>query len=478
MSNIDYDINNYSIPELFAIIDLDEQSSDQQILDATNMYISKYTLEGNKQLLTLFTDIQTKLLHEVDADTDAETDAETDAVEDKNTLPKPPQRTEISSANNFSIPVKQDKLNPNIENITTRVIHLDSQFRQSSASNSATDYTLDLSDPLTNVLNLRLYSIQIPYTWYTIDSTQNNNFFWITNSSNNINYKIMIDSGNYTPALFVDALNKAYVLTTSSPVATTYFTYNQINGKITIDLSGSALCDSANYFTFFDFTNALPTSPHVNNTLGWAMGFRDASLNIIESGGNTATCILDLYGTKNLILIVDDYNQNHINSSLIGITETSKVLSLPNYYRPDLPYMIIPPDVEIHNDLTDFGDSTNITYRNIPSMVPTRPRILTQSQIYTINEIMKNREKTVSYRTKPPSSPDILAMIPMKHNGMKIGDVYVEFGSSLQINKRIYFGPVNIERLRIKLLDDKGNVLNLNGIDWSVTLISENLYQY
>ena len=56
--------------------------------------------------------------------------------------------------------------------------------------------------------------------------------------------------------------------------------------------------------------------------------------------------------------------------------------------------------------------------------------------------------------------------------------MYIEFGGSLQDNKRIYFGPVNIERMRVKLMDDKGNTVNMNGADWSVTLISENLYQY
>ena len=91
---------------------------------------------------------------------------------------------------------------------------------------------------------------------------------------------------------------------------------------------------------------------------------------------------------------------------------------------------------------------------------------------------MKNREKTVNYRNKAPTSPDIFAMIPIKHTGMKLGDFYIEFGTSLQVNKRVYFGPVNIERLRIKLQDDKGNVVNLNGVEWSVTFISENLYQY
>ena len=54
----------------------------------------------------------------------------------------------------------------------------------------------------------------------------------------------------------------------------------------------------------------------------------------------------------------------------------------------------------------------------------------------------------------------------------------MDFGGSLQDNKRTYFGPVNLERLHVKLLDDKGNLLNLNGLDWSLTLISENLYQY
>jgi len=58
------------------------------------------------------------------------------------------------------------------------------------------------------------------------------------------------------------------------------------------------------------------------------------------------------------------------------------------------------------------------------------------------------------------------------------GTVYIEFSGSLQENKRVYFGPVNIERMRVKLLDDKGNLLNLNGADWSITLVCDILYQY
>jgi len=48
----------------------------------------------------------------------------------------------------------------------------------------------------------------------------------------------------------------------------------------------------------------------------------------------------------------------------------------------------------------------------------------------------------------------------------------------LQSNNRTYFGPVNINRMRIRLTDDKGNLINLNNMDWSFSMKSTNLYQY
>jgi hypothetical protein len=103
---------------------------------------------------------------------------------------------------------------------------------------------------------------------------------------------------------------------------------------------------------------------------------------------------------------------------------------------------------------------------------------LTQAQIYSINEIKKNNERNTNYRSRAPTTTDTFALIPIKRGSSSMGDVYVEFGGSMQDNKRIYFGPVNIDRMRVKLLDDKGNVLNMNGADWSCTLIAEILYQY
>jgi hypothetical protein len=123
-------------------------------------------------------------------------------------------------------------------------------------------------------------------------------------------------------------------------------------------------------------------------------------------------------------------------------------------------------------------DKLNATYAPSPRLLPSAPRTLTQSQLYSINEIIKNNERTYNYKLKSPVVSDTFAILPIKLGNMRTGDVNVEFGGSMQDNRRVYFGPVNISRLRIKLLDDRGNIVNLNGCDWCVTIISENLYQY
>ena len=95
-----------------------------------------------------------------------------------------------------------------------------------------------------------------------------------------------------------------------------------------------------------------------------------------------------------------------------------------------------------------------------------------------INEINKNRNNNTNHLSKAPTSPDILAIVPVKISGVNTGSLLVEFSGSLQDNIRTYFGPVDIDRMAVKLLDDKGNILNLNGADWCTTFICECLYQY
>lgn len=114
-------------------------------------------------------------------------------------------------------------------------------------------------------------------------------------------------------------------------------------------------------------------------------------------------------------------------------------------------------------------------------VMPSAPRKLTQAQLYTINQIKENKERTTKYRYLGPTSADLMAKIPVLYDDNDKTNKFptlIEFTGALNVNKRVYFGPVDITRMRILLLDDKGNMLNLNNMDWSFSLISEHLYQY
>ena len=91
---------------------------------------------------------------------------------------------------------------------------------------------------------------------------------------------------------------------------------------------------------------------------------------------------------------------------------------------------------------------------------------------------MSNRKNNQNLNQTAPTTTDVLAIIPIKKEGLLTGQQFVEYGSTLQLNLRTYFGPVDIDRLKVRLVDDKGFTVNLNGGDWSFSLISENLYQY
>ena len=558
-NDVDTDVDNYTVAELLIILDIDSPDQ-EEIIQKTNSYIEKFEDEDNEEMVNFFINIQERLLqYSNELSTDETAELEPAAAQQKNwwqnealkqkdnpvqndkiterkqkidvfNNPHLPMKKEQLGVNNtFDVKVAQDVLNPNLENITSRFINLDSQFRQATSGieYSSTDYTLDLSEPLHNVLSLRLYSVQIPYAWYTIDSAYGNTCFWLVfNGDTTINVPITVEPGNYNPTQFVEQLNKglngssnfnnASIFTFPLPVTTNYpVSYNANNGKIYMNLYDASCTIQGTIYTIDDTTqiffydvNAKLTCENtfctqtnaINQTLGWIMGYRMPYI-FVEPSGNYAPALLDLYGPKYLILAIDDFNQNHINNGLITITELSKSLKLPNYYNPSIPYTCIstgltPGSSNLAADLAELGDTStntnqtsngnglllaeklNLSYKQVPQVLPSAPRTLTQAQIYSINEIIKNNERNTNYRTKAPSSSDTFALIPIKHGGYTTGDVYVEFGGSLQDNKRIYFGPVNIERMRVKLMDDKGNIVNMNGADWSVTLISENLYQY
>jgi len=501
-NKIDTNVLNYTVEELMAILEIKDPFNPTEIIERSDELIDRFTTQDKPDMVVFFQNIKKRLLVNYRKNIDPSYVIPSDINEVLGRGKPSTEREEVEVGDIHEIPVKQDTLNPTLKNTITRLINLDSQFRQytTGINSTSTEYTLDLSDTLKDVLSIRLFSYQIPYSWYVI--ADGRNCFCVEFAENGPIVPVTVPAGNYSPSAFVTALNKAFVdASFNFPTVNLPVTYESSSGKITMNLKDGSYNDvseviqvtSTTKIVFFDFdgltkcgTNCYTKSNnYLNNTMGWIMGYRDPYIFVNTATGNKADAILDLNGPKYLILSLDDYNQNHVNNGLVSITELSSTLALPEYYNKSLPYTCSDATNNLAELLAsdDSGNGLLIAgkyqsgYNPSQVVLPSAPRTLTRSQIYTINEILKNKNNNTNYLSKAPTTSDIMAIVPFKTSGTT-GSLLVEFGSSLQTNIRTYFGPVNIERMSVRLLDDKGNLLDLNGGDWCFTLICECLYKY
>jgi hypothetical protein len=559
--NIDLDITHYDTDELLAMLNLRDPTEDD-IVTATNRLINKANADRLPNVAAFFQDAQDTLLDELDKqsppdppeeqeekdpgqeDPDQEEDPDQDPQEaqdldqedntnadqlgqwwrnqylkqdDKVQASKPAdrknkiqllqgnrhmptKREKLGVNETYQVPVTQGTLNPNLKNTVTRIVNLDSQYRQIITPNSEnplgpaspTNYTIDLTENLTNVLSIKLNSVQIPYAWYALDYTSGTNVLFYKLTTDSSYTPFVVPPGNYTPSQL-----QAYMASVA-PFNGSLFTiaYNANSGKMTITNATATAYD----VLFFDPTYHIPVTPalmtpeindaiaasKLNSNLGWLMGFRGTNqvppvpnqllytipANTLPNNAIVSEALADTYGPKYLILVLDDYNQNHLNKGLVNIATADTKLSLPSYFTPGA-NAALPPSYFVSGAIPVICDASNN-----PFYVQSSPRKLTQAQIYTINTIQQDRNNTTLDRYTGPTTTDVLALIPVKTYSLLPGQPYIEFGSSLQTNERIYFGPVNIERMKIQLMDDKGNILNMHGNDWSFTIVSTHLYEY
>ena len=536
-NGIDLDITHYDTDELLAMLNLTDPTEDD-IVAATSRLINKATADRLPKVAAFFQQAQDALLDELDKQSEPEgpegtedqdqdpdeqegqeeqegpdeeednTDStqlgqwwrnqylrQTDKVQASKPADRknkiqvlqgnrhmPTKREKLGVNETYQVPVTQGTLNPNLKNTVTRLVNIDSQYRQNIMPNaenpigpaSPTNYTVDLTENLTNVLSIKLNSIQIPYAWYALDYTSGTNVLFYKLTTDATYTPFVVPPGNYTPQQL-----QAY-MTGQAPFNGTPFTiaYNANSGKMTITNASGNDYD----LLFFDPTYNIPVTPalmtpeindaiaasKLNSNLGWLMGYRGTNqvppvpnqllYTIPANNAIVSEALADTYGPKYLLLVLDDYNQNHLNKGLVNIATNDTRLSLPSYFNPGLAV------------ICDASDT--------PTYVQSAPRQLTQAQLYTINTIIQDRNNTTTDRYTGPTTTDVLALIPLKTYSLMPGQPYVEFGSALQTNERVYFGPVNIERMKVQLIDDKGNILNMHGTDWCFTIVSTHLYEY
>lgn len=473
---MDYDVANYTTEELLEILGLADKPKDSEIQTAVDAMVDKH--KSNPDLVQFIQEAGRLLQASFEED----------------------------STPVFQTDVRRGSINPDMKNTVTRMVNLDSSYRELiDADNAHTDsYTCVLSEPMNNVVSIALYSIEVPMSWYNFSAAKGNTSVTVSYSNTyNIDTQTFtstsytglatIEDGNYTVGELVDktllAINTAKLhligggpADTTTLDATAYMvtaTADHISGKYTWKIGGTFQLNDAFVvqLTWYDPTVAsCPSVTSINNNLGWCLGFRSEKTTLFQAyDPNTASgvpvtasrtsvkvpSLPNVYGTKYIVLRLNDFRANRLNKGLIGIR------TFRDKYIPPL----TPPETNAR--LTAWSAQTNAK----------GPRRLTMAQMFAANAIQTNNIPTPRVRNATmQDETDILAKIPIKRTMAEWladpGKLYVEFSGSLQTPVREYFGPCNIGTLSLSLCDDKGNLLELNGHDWSCTLLVTHLYAY
>jgi len=353
--------------------------------------------------------------------------------------------------------------------ISRHIINIDSQYRttilpyvdnpQSASFN--TNFTFSLSNPITKAVSIRLYSYQIPTSWYAFNARAGNTFFLYNGII------INIPDGNYTPQEMVATINN--IASRNISTEKLEVSYDSTSRKIKFT-NRDTLSDyitvtfyiQNNVVNFNNCGNFILSNFQtlgINTTLGWFLGFHNepddvtgnVSIDIYPGDDNSikASSPIDIYGPKYFILSLEDYTAR-LSSGLYNITNTKNSASVSK---------------------SDF-------YQTVKFECKTREGSLTRAQQYTINAIKESsitNNNVIGYSNQlsGPTSGSAFAIVPLIGITNLRPEPYVKFGADLAIFKRDYASPIVLDRFTVRLTDDKGNLVNLNDNDWSFSLIVE-----
>jgi hypothetical protein len=405
--------------------------------------------------------------------------------------------------NTHNINETQGNMNPTMKNTYLNIINVDSHYREiktgrvvcsgimTDAPNTylgtSTDFTFDLSEPLHNVMSITVGSVEIPRTWYPFNEQSGTNSFEI---SGNL---VTIPSGFYdTISDLSGAIGKALLS----------------HGTIQIDpntLRTTIVCSgdcSLNFVPDISGCNLNNAGAKIDYNLGWLLGFRQPRYPMVGPQANTYTsegCV-DTFGTRYLLLKVNDFQSNRVTGSMVSLTNNQDKFKLPGYYRKvqaSMPFCSTDSSGKINPAVAEIDSkqeepegavlqraSTNVeTFERKcrkgtqnPNVIIDGVNNLTSAQKYTARQIVIARKTMSQKRYFAPTDTDILLRFPVDADPVSRLRPITYTNDGLQ--KRTYFGPTTLKRLRVQLLDDKGYPLDLNNMNFSFSLIVEQLYQY
>ena len=434
MENLDLDINNYSIEDLKTFFQFNNQNKQYTVADVElKEYEIREKLFKSGQvdrrfkadLITFLSQAKSRLIlfltKSPKPPTTIPSNQKLDLFQYPASAKVPPRTDELKPHTNAQFIYSQNSeffqgdMNPLSTRILTNCMNIDTRFRENSNTSQSSDFVIQLPTKFNKVVSMQLSSLEFPVDFYSISAKYGNNFLYLL-----VNYVSFIDPSNN--------LSSNDILIIPDGNYTNIDLVNVLNGLLCPLNADGSIQNPSDIFSYVQFQLDVNAS---------GSGSRKLTIKPTgDFGGNIKSLTMDfskdINGNNDLTTnsIKLGWNLGFTNYLYTGKSSyTAETVMDTNTLR----YVYLAVD--------DFQKTANNYFTSIFS-----DSILT---------------------------PDVLARISTVGNPADLG-----IGGDIRVvtEPRKYFGPVDIQRLRIRLYDAYGRIVPMNGVNYSFCLTLKMVY--
>jgi hypothetical protein len=461
INGIDLNLNNYTLEDIFKILNInineivekDEYEIRQQIEQKLDQVITKFNNINLTEFARFFENIKSKLIKDEEIPNDS-SNSQADLVINQN--------VNFNAEKNYNLVVNNstdttDKslftstVNPITRKTVQKVLNIDSRYRKNYENTLSTNFKFDLPVKLNNIIEMKLNDLEMTNTYYVISNIYNNNFFWFkitTVDLFEVYGFLFIDPQSYYDQDIVQNINDRFNLLGTGANFNLDLTY-QNNGNVPDGSGKMIITVTDSRFLSVELNFSAPMIP-----------------NFIESNSYNANTeskqyiyIFDLTGSfpKSALSSEDNFTLDYIKQ-IYNTKDTASLNSKLGWLFGFRNEKTIIDTVEL-DDGTRFG---KIFSEGVVNLLGPRYFYL------CINDFNHNYNNTfISSNENDIVKANVFARINNQGTPFSIVP-----NSSYQITTvpRYYFGPVDIEKIEIQIVDEYNRIVDLNGSDISLTL--------
>ena len=304
-------------------------------------------------------------------------------------------------------------INPLNTRIINKCLNIDTKFRDSIYTTQSSDFTIQLTTKLNKVVSMELSAIELPLNFYGISASNGNNFLYLRINHNTDEYDNLESE-------------KIFIIPDGNYNAADLI--HKINSIVSPKKDDDTLLEPDVIFSYIEFV-----------------------LDITENGSGSGKVIIHTVGE-----FADTINSVNLDFTR-DIHGTPDSVNVATRIGWNLGFLKPLYENEIYYTSDSVIESKNTRY------------------IYlSIDDFNKNSNNPfVSVFNQSILNDDVMARISIKGSHLSL---IMENELTVVTEPRQYFGPVDIQRMRIRLFDEYGRILQMNGSNFSFCLKLKLLY--